>query len=65
MRDAERERELGMCQQALLNAVQVFLRSVDPVEQGRRVDAAAFSDVFGERLIPMQPNLTEYVASVL
>ena len=64
-RDAWREYELHMCQQALLDAVSIFMRGVTPGEQAKRVDIESFSDVFGERLIPMQPEFTEYVLAIL
>lgn len=64
-RDVGREYELNMCQQALLNAMQIFMQNVTPGEQAKRVDIGTFSDVFGERLIPMQPDLTDYMAAVV
>lgn len=64
-RDVWREYELQMCQQALLDAVSMFMRGVNPGEQAKRVDIESFADVFGERLIPMQPELTEYVSAIL
>jgi transcription initiation factor TFIID subunit 6 len=64
-RDVWREYELHMCQQALLDAVAIFMRGVTPGEQAKRVDIESFSDVFGERLIPMQPEFTEYVSAIL
>mmetsp|Transcript_4630 Transcript_4630/g.11661 ORF Transcript_4630/g.11661 Transcript_4630/m.11661 type:complete len:502 (-) Transcript_4630:136-1641(-) len=60
-----REYELNMCQQALLNAMQVFMQNVTPGEQAKRVDIGTFTDVFGERLIPMLPEVTDYMAAVL
>ena len=64
-RDVWREYELQMCQQALLDAVSMFMRGVNPGEQAKRVDIESFADVFGERLIPMQPELTEYVSAII
>jgi len=64
-RDVWREYELHMCQQALLDAVAIFMRGVTPGEQAKRVDIESFSDVFGERLIPMQPEPTEYISAIL
>lgn len=64
-RNVGREYELNMCQQALLNAMQIFMQNVLPGEQAKRVDIGTFSDVFGERLIPMQPDLTDYMAAVV
>lgn len=64
-RNVAREYELHMCQQALLDAVSIFMRGVTPGEQAKRVDIESFSDVFGERLIPMQPELTEYTSAIL
>ncbi|KAL3822405.1 hypothetical protein ACHAXA_010883 [Cyclostephanos tholiformis] len=64
-RDVGREYELTMCQQALLDALRIFMGGVTPAEQARRVDVMAFSDVFGERLIPMRPDLTEYMTAVV
>ena len=63
-RDVWREYELQMCQQALLDAVSMFMRGVNPGEQAKRVDIESFADVFGERLIPMQPEVTEYVSAI-
>ena len=45
--------------------MRVFMGGVTPGEQARRVDVGAFSDVFGERLIPMRPELTEYMTAVV
>ena len=64
-RDVDREYELTMCQQALLDALRIFMGGVTPDEQARRVDVVAFLDVFGERLIPMRPDLTEYMTAVV
>jgi len=64
-RDVWREYELHMCQQALLDAVAIFMRGVTPGEQAKRVDIESFSVVFGERLIPMQPEPTEYISAIL
>mmetsp|Transcript_14639 Transcript_14639/g.23973 ORF Transcript_14639/g.23973 Transcript_14639/m.23973 type:complete len:526 (-) Transcript_14639:70-1647(-) len=64
-RDVWREYELHMCQQALLDAVAIFMRGVTPAEQAKRVDIESFSDVFGERLIPMQSEPTEYISAIL
>ena len=61
----EREYELTMCQVALLDAIQVFMMGVSPGEQSRRVDITTFADVFGERLIPMQPDLTVYTMAII
>lgn len=61
----EREYELTMCQVALLDAIQVFMMGVSPGEQSRRVDITTFANVFGERLIPMQPDLTEYTMAII
>jgi len=64
-RDVERENELTMCQQALLNAMQIFLQNVVPGEQGKRVDVDTLVNVFGERLIPMQMEFTDYMMAVI
>jgi len=64
-RDVGREYELQMCQQALLDAVQIFVQNVTPVEQAKRVDIGTFADVFGERLIPMRPDVTDYMSAVV
>ncbi|KAL7536342.1 hypothetical protein ACHAXR_007099 [Thalassiosira sp. AJA248-18] len=64
-RDVGREYELNMCQQALLNAMQIFMQNVTPGEQAKRVDIGTFMDVFGERLIPMRPDLTDYIGSLV
>ena len=62
---AGREYELNMCQQALLNAMKIFIQSVTPGEQAKRVDIDSFLNVFGERLIPMRPDVTDYIAAVV
>jgi hypothetical protein len=41
------------------------MQNVTPQEQAKRVDFVSFADVFGERLIPMQPELTEYMMAVV
>mmetsp|Transcript_28456 Transcript_28456/g.52535 ORF Transcript_28456/g.52535 Transcript_28456/m.52535 type:complete len:508 (-) Transcript_28456:68-1591(-) len=64
-RDVGREYELNMCQQALLNAMQIFMQNVTPGEQAKRVDIGTFTDVFGERLIPMRPDVTDYMAALI
>ena len=63
--DVGREHELTMCQQALLDALRIYMGGVAIGEQARRVDISAFSDVFGERLIPMRRDLTEYMTAVV
>ncbi|KAL7536577.1 hypothetical protein ACHAWF_005503 [Thalassiosira exigua] len=63
--DAGKECELGMCQEALLDAVRTFVRDVVPGEQAGRVDVTAFADVFGERLVPMRAEVTEYTAAIV
>ncbi|KAL3791847.1 hypothetical protein ACHAW5_002898 [Stephanodiscus triporus] len=65
VRDVGREYELTMCQQALLDALRIYMGGVAIGEQARRVDISAFSDVFGERLIPMRPDITEYMTAVV
>mmetsp|Transcript_23047 Transcript_23047/g.41113 ORF Transcript_23047/g.41113 Transcript_23047/m.41113 type:complete len:541 (-) Transcript_23047:107-1729(-) len=64
-RDVGREYELQMCQQALLDAVQIFVQNVTPGEQAKRVDIGTFADVFGERLIPMRPDVSDYMSAVV
>ena len=56
---------MTMCQHALLDALRIFMGGVTSGEQARRVDVRAFSDVFGERLIPMRPDLTEYMTAMV
>jgi transcription initiation factor TFIID subunit 6 len=60
-----REYELHMCQRALLSAVQIFMQNVTNAEKSKRVDIRLLMDVFGERLIPMQPDITDYMAAVV
>ena len=43
----------------------IFMRNVAAHEQAKRVDINSFADVFGERLIPMQPQPTDYMFSIL
>jgi len=62
---AAKMNELSMCQQAMLDAMRVFLQEVSPAEQAGRVDGESLSDVFGERLIPMLPERSDYMLSVL
>ncbi len=65
-RDAEgREYDLHMCQRALLSSIHIFMQNVTNAEKSKRVDIRAFMDVFGERLIPMQPDITDYMAAVV
>ena len=53
--------EIQQCQRALLYALASFMRSVTAEEQSQRVDWNAMSDVFGERLIPLRAEPSEYV----
>ena len=53
--------ELQQCQRALLEGLALFMQSVSPEEQSERVDWDAMSEVFGERLIPLRPEPSEYV----
>ena len=62
---AVREDELSMCQQAMLDAMRVFLQEVSVAEQAGRVSVGSLSDVFGERLIPMQTERSDYMLCVL
>ncbi|KAL3786504.1 hypothetical protein HJC23_010670 [Cyclotella cryptica] len=64
-RDVTTEYELHMCQQALLDAIGIFLQNVTAQEQAKRVDFTSFADIFGERLIPMQPEKSEYLMAIL
>lgn len=57
--------ELCMCQQAMLDAMRVYLQEVSVAEQAGRVDGESLFDVFGERLIPMLPERSDYMLSVL
>ena len=53
--------ELQQCQRALLEGLALFMLSVSPEEQSERVDWDAMSEVFGERLIPLRPEPSEYI----
>lgn len=57
--------ELQQCQRALLEGLALFMQSVSPEEQSERVDWDIMSEVFGERLIPLRPEPSEYVDCLL
>lgn len=57
--------EIQQCQRALLDGLASFMKSVSPEEQSERVDWDAMSDVFGERLIPLRPEPSEYIDCVV
>ena len=61
--EEEQEYEVHMCQQALLNALQIFVQNVSLGEQAKRVDSDSLTDVFGERLIVMRPDVTDYMSA--
>jgi len=63
--NALREYELSMCQQALLNSIGIFMQNVNAQEQAKRVDFDSFAEVFGERLIPLNPEQTNYMMAIL
>jgi hypothetical protein len=41
------------------------LQDVNAEEQAKRVDIYSFADVFGEKLIPMQREQSNYLAAIL
>jgi hypothetical protein len=49
----------------LKNAIGIFLQFVSPLEQAKRVDLASFADVFGEKLIPLQREQSDYLMALL
>ncbi len=52
---------LQRCQDALLQAMAVFLGSVAEKEQSKRIDGEKLFHVFGDRLVPLQTNvISEY-----
>mmetsp|Transcript_14989 Transcript_14989/g.32656 ORF Transcript_14989/g.32656 Transcript_14989/m.32656 type:complete len:110 (+) Transcript_14989:1-330(+) len=53
--------EIQQCQRALLDGLASFMRSASPEEQSQRVDWDAMFDVFGERLIPLRAEPSDYV----
>jgi len=57
--------EIQQCQRALLEGLASFMQSVSPEEQSERVDWEAMSDVFGEKLIPLRAEPSEYVDCVV
>ncbi|CAB9521142.1 TFIID subunit 6 [Seminavis robusta] len=58
--DMERRTELVMCQQAVLNALGIFLRRVDMVEQSSRVSWDELEETFGDLLVPSASSGNEY-----
>lgn len=57
--------EIQQCQRALLEGVTLFMQSVSPEEQSDRVDWVSMSEVFGERLIPLRAEPSEYVDCIV
>lgn len=57
--------ELQMCQQALLNALAVFLQRVDPEEKASRISIVDLEELLGDKLVPLLNDATEYAHCVL
>lgn len=58
--DKETTEAIRMCQQAALTAVHVFLDRVDPTEKAQRVAWEELAEPFGDRLVCIQGEQTEY-----
>lgn len=41
------------------------MQNVNAREQAKRVDFESFAEVFGERLIPLNPEKTNYMMAIL
>ena len=57
--------EIQQCQRALLDGLASFMGSVRPEDQAERVDWQTMSEVFGERLIPLQAEPSEFVDCIV
>lgn len=59
-KDKERVEAIRMCQQAALTALHVFLDRVAPAEKAQRVLWEDLAEPFGDRLVSIQGEQTEY-----
>lgn len=58
--DLEKRIEIQMCQQAVLNALGIFLRRVRHSEQTLRIPLEELEDTFGDVLMSLQDDQTDY-----
>jgi len=63
--DIDQRREIQQCQQALLNAVAIYLEHVNPKEQAERIDRDGFVDAFGEKLVPLENGIEGYTTCIV
>lgn len=63
--DMARRQEIQQCQQAMMNAMAVFLERVSPKDQAERVERQKLVDVFGEKIVPLENELAEYAMCVV
>mmetsp|Transcript_22125 Transcript_22125/g.30793 ORF Transcript_22125/g.30793 Transcript_22125/m.30793 type:complete len:473 (+) Transcript_22125:63-1481(+) len=61
----DRRQEIQQCQQALLNAVAIYLECVNPKEQAERIDRDGLVDAFGEKLVPLENGMEDYTMCIL
>jgi transcription initiation factor TFIID subunit 6 len=59
-RDKDIVEAIRMCQQAALTAMYVYMHHVDPAEKAKRVDWEDLSERFGDRLVSLQGEETDY-----
>ena len=58
--DKDTTEAIRMCEQAALTAVHVFLDRVTPTEKAQRVTWDELAEPFGDRLVSIQGEQTEY-----
>lgn len=58
--DLEKRIEIQMCQQAVLNALGIFLRRVRHAEQTLRIPLDELEDTFGDVIVALQDDETDY-----
>ena len=59
-KEKERTEAIRMCQQAALTALHVFLDRVEPSEKAQRVSWEDLAEPFGDRLVSIQGEQTDY-----
>mmetsp|Transcript_12701 Transcript_12701/g.21137 ORF Transcript_12701/g.21137 Transcript_12701/m.21137 type:complete len:421 (+) Transcript_12701:82-1344(+) len=57
--------EIQQCQQAMLNAVGVFLQGASHGEQANRISMEELEDAFGDQLVPLRNEPNEYAMSFI
>jgi transcription initiation factor TFIID subunit 6 len=63
--DMDQRTELLMCQQAVLNALGIFLRRVSHEEQSSRISWQELEDTFGDLLVPLLGEETDYTTCIV